>query len=479
MATYYRLKGRTPPSVSNSLVGDACPFKHNDLPQYGDNLAALSPRGLLQGNMPNAVSNDLRDFIVGPGVTVPDPVRLDIMSVDKRTKQKASEFRKLQATGKVIVKPRHACDISALLLPGPPASTVFSGTLSRPFGDPRFDVSPLWLDEKLKPGTYCGRVLNWAQSHDDAFGIPLDGPVTTPSGRIGIMPGQRQWESGVVHSLVMPSPGVAHRAATLLYDALEKHEWDRGLITSVHAEANSGAWDLLTEMGEAKETIGWIFGLLKSGVDLVVKTKRELRNAHKRPGQSASALADEIASIWMQFRYAFSPLGYSVNDALAYFETEFKPYETFRKGSNVKVDVDFPSDWSVSDIKVRDRVFLKHRYASDYTLHNLGFNPLATAWELTPLSFVVDWLLNIGDLLSALNTPNNVIDMGCTYSRQIKDTVEFRTPEGRFELTVNYYKLTPYNPLDRVGLTMDLSMTWKRWLDAIALSWMGTKSLLK
>lgn len=38
-------------------------------------------------------------------------------------------------------------------------------------------------------------------------------------------------------------------------------------------------------------------------------------------------------------------------------------------------------------------------------LWSLGLdNPLGTAWELTPYSFVVDWLMPIGDWLSALNS---------------------------------------------------------------------------
>lgn len=479
MAIYFKFERFTPPEVANSSIDWSCPFQNNKLEHYAANLAALSPRGLGVGIPTRNTSNDVRDYVSGLGdVPQPEIIR-DLISVDQKLKQSHKEFKALQEQGRVVVKPRHVCQVDATLVPGPPIGTVFNGSFNGHFGDSRNPGAPLWLPRNVTPGMVCERDLPNLQSHSDALGVPLGVTVAVPSGRIGISPGQRWYSTANVSHLIVPPKSVAAKAAKLVYNALEKHPWDRGLITTGHAELNSGAWDLLTEIGEAKETISWIFGLLKSGVELVVKTKKAIRQAHRRPGQSSATLAEEMASIWMQFRYAFSPIGYSVNDALDYFFSEFRPYETYRAGSNFNLDVELPEGWSINDLKPRDRVWIKHRYSADYSLHNLGFNPAVTAWELTPLSFVVDWLLNIGDLLAALKAPSNVIDMGCTYSRQFKGDVEVDTPQGRVVLHVGYYRLTPYNPLDRVGLTTDLTMTWKRWLDAISLTWLGTKSMLK
>lgn len=482
MATYFRFKGYTPISVLNAIVGDACPFQRRELPLFSERCTHLVKPGLLAGYPPREPFSGTNDFCSDAKI-IPPAKPLQVLTVDRRTKRTRKEFRELQASGKVVISPRHVVDLSCTALPTPPPSTVFT-PVNAPY--PFYPSSAPYsaVPAFSQPGTYCGAFRPSALAMDEIAGIGLDGRVIVPSGNVRgeittMQYGSRQYEQGIVHNLVTASDKTCYAAALAVYNAIESAEWDKGLITSVHAEANSGIWDVLTEAAEAKETISWIFGLLREAIELIITFKKEISRIHRQPGKSTAAIADEVASLWMQFRYAFSPIGYSVDDAMAYLEADFKPYQTFRKGSNIKLDVDLPSGWSIDDLEVRDRVFLKYRYAAGYALDGLGFNAVTTAWELTPLSFVVDWVLNIGDLLASLNTPQNVIDMGCSYSRQIKDEVRVKTPEGDVLINVNYYKLTPYNPLDRVGLSINPSMTWKRWLDAISLMWGGLRSTLK
>lgn len=53
-------------------------------------------------------------------------------------------------------------------------------------------------------------------------------------------------------------------------------------------------------------------------------------------------------------------------------------------------------------------------------------NPLGTAWEITPFSFVADWMIPIGDWLEALNAFKYYSGYRCTYSQFLKEEVKWR-----------------------------------------------------
>lgn len=82
------------------------------------------------------------------------------------------------------------------------------------------------------------------------------------------------------------------------------------------------------------------------------------------------------------------------------------------------------------------RVTVQVRYVLEYSMQNpalaelqkLGLiNPLEVAWEMTPWSFVVDWLLPVGNWISAFTA-----DAGLTYKRGVKTTItEYHTTVTR------------------------------------------------
>lgn len=406
---------------------------------------------------------------------VPSPVSIPLADYKSKASSSRKDFEKAKAAGMIVVNAMVAETSSMTLIPGMHGDATSMG------GDsllaPRVDVPPT----EPAPVNPCNGYTEPGYAYYTSMGgLPLDYKIRT-SGRKSVV----VWRLYERYSGAYPGlpPASIGREAYDAAHAILRGPRDSGLVTAVVAEANSGIVDLLTELGEAKETIGYIFGLLGSIVDLVVKTKRDVLRAKTRPGQSAKEIASEVASIWMQFRYAVSPIGYSVNDALDYLQSSFAPYQTFRRGNSTKLDVELSDGWVLKDFEFIDRVWLKYQYSLDTRTQGLKLNPFATAWELTPLSFVVDWVLNIGDLLSSLQTPSAVTQTACTYSRQVRgQTFMVRHESGRYghiELDMRFYETQPINPLGQVGLNFNPSMTWKRWLDAISLSWLLTKDKLK
>ena len=70
-------------------------------------------------------------------------------------------------------------------------------------------------------------------------------------------------------------------------------------------------------------------------------------------------------------------------------------------------DTALPYNWAPSyrvyfKGETRLQVVLRRCYTLDeIEAKRFGMNPVATAWELTTLSFVIDWFISVGDFIAA------------------------------------------------------------------------------
>ena len=148
-----------------------------------------------------------------------------------------------------------------------------------------------------------------------------------------------------------------------------------------------------------------------------------------------------------------------------------------------------------SDCRLIQRVFIKTKYnVGQLKSKQLGFNPVLTAWELVPFSFVADWLVHIGDMIMAL-TPTCYEERAITYSEHISCNIgyasgplpapkvngDYTTTVGnallKWEATEDSYQrdVVTDNVLDFITLPVGLETNWKRELDAFALAYLLIK----
>lgn len=260
---------------------------------------------------------------------------------------------------------------------------------------------------------------------------------------------------------------LAHDVYSLATSGLEVNS---GLVTSLRSEANSGSFDLLTEMAEFPQTVKWLYSLVMEIITLFRKTKRQASFISQN--NPAKDIGDKLTSLWMQYRYAVTPLVHSVADGLSLLEHEVVKYQSYRQGLSEKktitlngVDIDFI---------VTHRCLIKHQFGlegqriSDVLKSNL----LSTAWELVPLSWAVDWALNIGNLLSALQLPSNVLNENSCYSWRIDAALKIPMENnGVTMVNIDFYKRIPIIPLTQIGLDFSPVMNLKRSLDSMSLFW--------
>lgn len=279
---------------------------------------------------------------------------------------------------------------------------------------------------------------------------------------------------------------------TSLSDFLSGSFDARECVTSAIADAESGTYDLLTEIAELPETLRYLINILGSAVDLFSAAKRreiEVRKLYRNRKQtlkSAKELADAVASVWLQYRYAIQPLAYSIEDIQETILSLKAQYGKFKGKETASVELPeeliFEGSGSVWKLTTNDsvqtmRCFIKRKYDPQDILDSLWsllkVNPFSTAWELVPLSFVVDWFLNIGDYITALTSHSPHAQQVATLSYKFEGNATY--VEENTGCTVDFsfecYRRSVIDPDDFVALRTRFDMNWKRQLDALALSW--------
>lgn len=121
-----------------------------------------------------------------------------------------------------------------------------------------------------------------------------------------------------------------------------------------------------------------------------------------------------MSSDWLSVRYGWRPFLRDCHDLYEMVKNANAKMDRSRFSETVGV-THSSSDVNVSTITVA--VYKKHHLTvtdsisvgirgsvtADIEIDQLQFNPLITAWEVVPLSFVIDWFLGVGKSLAAVS----------------------------------------------------------------------------
>lgn len=311
-----------------------------------------------------------------------------------------------------------------------------------------------------------------------------------------------------------------------LYQGLDDEIADAIVTTRQQAWSDAvNAYDLLTEMAEARETLSFLTSSLSSAADLMKRVRdkdpqtwnRYRKWAPKQLLHSADRAAQLLGKRWLASRYAVMPLIYSMQDIAGLLQTAKYRFQTDR--SKKVIEMDTPE--VLSDVypiymsfETRGSTTIRSTTKAAYNLGALqklisrvGFNPFATAWELIPLSFVVDWFVNVGDSITALTSLDyastrsgctsvrlNFTDRTyCNIQRTGKITRNWTFPCGTESFSSNFNDNAKGVIIDRRlnsyrrtlwhkpsgQFVVDPFINWKRFIDGLALASNPTRKLLR
>lgn len=191
---------------------------------------------------------------------------------------------------------------------------------------------------------------------------------------------------------------------------------------------------LLTKVRNTNVDLGVALGEFGETFDLFASTARTLANAYKQgkkgnlagvvrafTGSSAESRVIDVAksgaNALLAWRFGINPL---LNDCWNAWDVLCAPpiVKTVKVVSSstsktVKIDDPFGDpfyhDTGFASARVRGSVTFEVVNPTLKTLDQLGLtNPLSVAWELVPLSFVVDWFLPVGNYVQSLVPPQGV-----------------------------------------------------------------------
>lgn len=195
------------------------------------------------------------------------------------------------------------------------------------------------------------------------------------------------------------------------------------LVASCHNAARAKAgegFNAALFAAEGRSTLAMLADLLQRLVRAYKAARRgDWRNAFRQLGARSYRPSKDAANNWLQFQYGVMPLVYDAYDLQEHIKRGLS-----RNGNRHRVKVNRTQKVdAVTALRGSANQYNKYyghgcRYGIsvvfDYkiddaylsNLNRLGMlNPFALAWELVPLSFVLDWFLPIGAFLNALMAP--------------------------------------------------------------------------
>jgi hypothetical protein len=162
-------------------------------------------------------------------------------------------------------------------------------------------------------------------------------------------------------------------------------------VQAAAAKIYSQGWDALTFGAELSKTVVMFRSFLTRWASL--------------------ARSGKLESLWLEGRYGWRPLVYDmkdINKAINNLNEGRKRYRDSVGSTTTKTWKQINTINAVYGVLTctttyTDTFGIRGSIVADIEPPRIQFNPITTAWELMKLSFVVDWVLNIGQFLESLS----------------------------------------------------------------------------
>lgn len=189
------------------------------------------------------------------------------------------------------------------------------------------------------------------------------------------------------------------------------------------ARAQTDAWDQLTFVAEFRKTLEMLVGVRSRADSLYGRFADILASKSKRTTNAVS-YAMLMSEVWLEMRYGWRPLYHDIieiNKAIKRMQSALeeplcRAYDTEHTSgpsSNYQLNgqpaIENWTGW-IGGMSCSAR----HTSSVEYKIHSsVGVrvttrtatmaDPLVTAWEMVPWSFVLDWFVSVGDIISAFS----------------------------------------------------------------------------
>lgn len=185
------------------------------------------------------------------------------------------------------------------------------------------------------------------------------------------------------------------------------------LLNRINSRVHQGKVQLLTALGERKQSIEMIKTRVGQAVPLIINYKNESQRLERKIRQSALApkklkrLIKLLSDLRLEFSFGWAPiasdlykLGNEIMPPIFYADVTAS-YQEEQVIKTASFGYAGGYDGTVR-LKAWCQLSMSDPFTSSASQIGLT-DPLETAWELVPWSFAVDWIWPLGDYLSQAN----------------------------------------------------------------------------
>lgn len=205
-----------------------------------------------------------------------------------------------------------------------------------------------------------------------------------------------------------------------------------------------------------RQLLGAALALKRGGPVALAEALRLRINPKVRKDQKRWSRSRQFSRYWLEYHFGWSPLVHDIFTGVDLLQTPFAQGRFHAFSSRVSLakgrvsnyyDGNTTDEWWDQSgwirAKVGGTVFVTN--PNLYLADRLGLtNPATVAWELVPMSFVVDWFVNVGDFLRSFSELHGVTFIDPYYSWKAEIAMTYQR---------NFIERTYYSPPPRRVVT--------------------------
>jgi len=331
---------------------------------------------------------------------------------------------------------------------------------------------------------------NFQAKHTGLFPVTSDGYVVIEGRTFVDFPIYKWYVRMVVGEDKDPRPpGFTTKGYEFnLKAALMQYSIDEPLVVECLANANSATVELLSTLAEMPETVKQAISGIRTIIDMYKEARKKAFRIYNKGGAGSAAntawrnsieCANAIVDVWMTWRFGIRPNVYLIEDCIDILYSEKKDFIRTRKfvQRDFTVPSPGPSPVTTADVPIGLRCFIKRLYdisqPEALLMQRLTLNGAIALYELTPLSWALDYFVNLGDIIASNFNNTPALAEGSTFSWQVEDTnVSFGSPEqGYINVRLALYRRDVINPSSITCLSFNSDLGFDQIFDLISVGW--------
>lgn len=274
----------------------------------------------------------------------------------------------------------------------------------------------------------------------------------------------------------------------LLKGSLVQQQILEPMVMENLSKANASTVELLSTMAEMPMTVASILHGIQTIIKMYKETRKKAFRIYNKGGAGSKAntawrnskeCADAIVKVWMTWRFEIRPNVYLLEDAIDILYSDAKEFIRFREFRQETFTVPSPGLPVVdsADVPIQHRCMIKRCFdisrPESLLAQRLTLNGAIALYELTPMSWALDYFVNLGDFIGSRFNITPALAEGSTYSWKVpKSTVSFgNASTGYIKVTLALYRRDVIDPSSITCLNFNPDLDFAKYSDLASVGW--------